>query len=134
MTNNDDSIAQTRRRTVPPGWSEPIQLASRTVPWGGGFTAHVGARAFALQGLEIGRTRLLATGEPGLDVGDDVTLELSLSGHRVFVTAHVRRVALVGAVALVEFGLGVTCPTGTDLIAKLTRNHRVPPRRLSRAS
>ena len=129
-----DSVSQTRRRTIPPGWSEPIQLLSRTVPFNGAVTAHVGARSFVLQGLEIGRTQLLATGTPGIAVGDDVTLELWLSGHQVFVTAHVIRVALVGETALVKLGLGVTCPRGTDLIANLTRKHRVPPRRLSRAS
>ncbi len=131
---NPDSVAQTRRRTIPPGWSEPILLQSRTVPFTGAVTAHVGARSHALQGLEIGRTRLLATGAPGLAVGDDATLELWLSGHQVFVTAHVGRVALVGETALVEFGLGVSCPQGTDLIAELTKGHPVPPRRLSRAS
>lgn len=125
----DDSITQVRAMPRPP--LDETDADAR-IPWTEDVVAFDGSFLFCLQGIELGRSSLLATGDV-LPQGRVVTLTLELEGQRVYVLARVEWSAVAGDTAVSRLSLSVTSPGGNDLLARAVRSGGAAPLEAERA-
>jgi hypothetical protein len=92
------------------------------VAWSGTIRVLEEFGPIELEGLELGRTNIVARGNWCATRGRGITIELYLRGQRVQVLASVAEAAYVGGIVVLRLDLEASSPRGNDLLAATVRD------------